>query len=258
MGAAGVAGRTPDVRGRAIAVSVSAARPTHGFAAADARRIAQAFLPRFPLGNRYDYYYVQGKLRSDPLYPGVLAALRGSREPLLDLGCGLGLLAHALRFDGQTLAYRGVDNDDAKVARARRAAQGLADTQFEVIDLAVAMPAHRGSVAILDVLQYLDADAQHALLANAAAMLAPDGLLVIRSAIADDSGRARTSRVTDRLANWIGWMKFRPRSWPTRDSLHAALASAGLQAEFAPLYGNTPFNNWLIVARRVPHSVVLL
>ena len=241
-------------------MSVSAAPPVKGFAAADARRIAQAFLPRFPLGNRYDYYYVQGKLRSDPLYPGVLAVLRGSREPLLDLGCGLGLLAHALRFDGQVQPYRGVDNDDAKIRRARRAAQaqGLVDAQFDEIDLAVGVPAHRGSVAILDVLQYLDADARHALLAKAAQMLTPDGLLVIRSAIADDSGRARTSRVTDRLANWIGWMKFKPRSWPTRDSLHAALASAGLQAEFAPLYGNTPFNNWLIVARPVPSSAALL
>ena len=41
--------------------------------------------PDFALGNRYDYYYVQGKLRSDPLYPGAFAALRGSSAPLLDL-----------------------------------------------------------------------------------------------------------------------------------------------------------------------------
>ena len=53
------------------------------FAAGDAKRIATAFLPDSMLGNRYDYYYVQGKLRSDPLYPGALAALRGSDAPLL-------------------------------------------------------------------------------------------------------------------------------------------------------------------------------
>ena len=225
---------------------------TQPLAAADARRIAEAFLPKFPLGNRYDYYYVRAKLGSDPLYPGVLAALRGSDAPLLDLGCGLGLLAHALRFDGQTLAYRGVDNDDAKIDRARRAADrsGLAEARFDVIDLAGTRPEHRGSVAILDVLQYLDADAQRALLANAAAMLTPGARLVIRSALDDNSGRARTTRATDRLANWIGWMQFRPRCWPTREGLREALEAAGLQAEFAPLYANTPFNNWLIVAKR--------
>ena len=37
------------------------------FGAADARRIARAFLPKHALGNRYDYYYTQAKLRSDPL-----------------------------------------------------------------------------------------------------------------------------------------------------------------------------------------------
>ncbi|MEQ1513885.1 MAG: methyltransferase [Lysobacteraceae bacterium] len=228
------------------------ASATQPLAAADARRIAEAFLPPHRFGNRYDYYYVHAKLGSDPLYPGVLAALRGSGAPLLDLGCGLGLLAHALRFDGQTFAYRGVDNDAAKIVRARRAAEkrNLAQTRFDVVDLAGTIPEHRGSVAVLDVLQYLDADTQRALLVNAAAMLTPGALLVIRSAIDDDSGRARATRVTDRLANWIGWMRFRPRSWPTLAGLRDALESAGLQAEFSPLYANTPFNNWLIVARR--------
>jgi len=219
---------------------------------AAAQRIATAFLPNFPLGNRYDYYYVRTKLRTDPLYPGALAALRDTRAPLLDMGCGLGLLAHALRSDGQTLTYRGVDNDAAKIARAGRAAErcGLLDARFERMDLARETPEHRGSVAILDVLQYLDADAQGVALRNAAAMLSDDAVLVVRSAIADDSRRANTSRITDRLANWIGWMQFRPRSYPTLDSLRATLEGSGLRVDTRPLYGDTPFNNWLIVARR--------
>lgn len=217
-----------------------------------AQRIASAFLPTFPLGNRYDYYYVRAKLRTDPLYPGALAALRDTRAPLLDLGCGLGLLAHALRADGQSMPYRGADNDAAKIARAARAAAraDLPDARFERVDLARETPEHRGSVALLDVLQYLDADAQRAALSNAAAMLTEDASLVIRSPIADDSGRSRTTRIADRLANWIGWMQFRPRSYPTLDGLRATLEGAGLRVETRPLYGDTPFNNWLIVARR--------
>ena len=34
------------------------------------------------------------------------------------------------------------------------------------------------------------------------------------------------------------------------EAIAAHLANAGLTATFAPLYGNTPFNNWLIVAQR--------
>lgn len=224
-----------------------AAMPAH-----DARAIARAFAPRRPWGNRWDYYYVLSKLRSDPLYPGVLDALRGSRAPLLDMGCGLGLLAHALRHDGQMQPYRGVDNDAAKIRRADGVARraGLAASAFEVMDLAAALPAHRGSVAILDVLQYLPAEAQATLLRRAVAMLEGDGRLVLRMSLADGSRRGRISRIGDRAANWIGWMQFRPRHYPDADALQAQLRREGLQVSLAPLYGNTPFNNWLLVARR--------
>jgi SAM-dependent methyltransferase len=225
---------------------------TRPFDGATARRIARAFLPAFPLGNRYDYYYSLAKLRSDPLYPGVLAALRGSRAPLLDLGCGLGLLAHALRLDGQAMAYHGVDIDARKIARAGRIAAktGLEDVGFEVVDLAHALPSHQGSVALLDVLQYLSADAQRSLLERVVSMLTPGAQLVIRTGLGDDSSRGRTTRVTDRLAHLVGWMQAVPKHYPTREGLCAQLEAAGLATRFQPLYGDTPFNNWLVVATR--------
>jgi 2-polyprenyl-3-methyl-5-hydroxy-6-metoxy-1,4-benzoquinol methylase len=228
------------------------ASPTRAFDRATATRIASAYLPAHPLGNRWDYYYSRAKLGSDPLYPGVLQALRGSQAPLLDLGCGLGLLAHALRLDGQAMTYRGVDNDAAKIERARKVAgkSGLADTGFEVVDLAKGPPAHQGSVAILDVLQYLDAAAQRALIEEVIGMLTPGARLVIRTALGDTSRRGQTSRVTDRLANLIGWMQSRPKCYPDVDAMRDQLLDAGLDTEFSPLYGNTPFNNWLIVATK--------
>ncbi len=224
--------------------------PTRPFDSATAIRIASAYLPAHPFGNRWDYYYTRAKLGSDPLYPGVLNALRGSQAPLLDLGCGLGLLAHALRLDGQTMCYRGVDNDAAKIMRATRVAEknALHQTRFDVVDLALGPPAHAGSVAILDVLQYLSADEQSRLVSNAIAMLTPGARLVIRTALGDESRRGRTSRITDRLANWIGWMQFRPKCYPDADALRTQLQAAGLRPSFSPLYGNTPFNNWLIAA----------
>ena len=230
-------------------MNTSAIRP---FSRDTALRIARAFLPRHPLGNRWDYYYTLAKLRSDPLYPGVLQALRGSDAPLLDLGCGLGLLAHALRLDGQHMAYRGVDNDADKIIRAGKvaASNALVDVHFDLVDLAGGPPAHQGSVAILDVLQYLDAQGQRDLIAQVAAMLTPGARLVIRTALGDDSRRGKTSRITDRLANLIGWMQSRPKCYPDAEAMRAQLLDAGLHTTFEPLYGDTPFNNWLIVAAR--------
>lgn len=217
-----------------------------------ARNIARAFLPERWYGNRYDYFYTLAKLRSDPLYPGALDALRGSTAPLLDLGCGLGLLAHALRQDGQAIPYRGVDVDAGKIERGGRIAASaqLHDTSFEVADMAQGLPSHRGSVAILDVLQYLSADAQRGVVASTIAMLVPGARLVIRTGLGDDSSRGRTTRITDRLANTIGWMQTIPKHYPTRETLCAQLQDAGLSPSFAPLYGDTPFNNWLVVAAR--------
>ncbi len=230
---------------------MSAATPRPLDAAA-ARAIARAFLPARRFGNRYDYYYTLSKLRTDPLYPGVLAALRGRQAPLIDLGCGLGLLAHALRGDGQAMPYVGVDVDAPKIARAVRIAGrgALADVRFEVVDLARGYPAHAGDVAILDVLQFLTRGQQAALLDAAIAMVAPGGLLVMRAALDDGSARIRRTRLADRFAAAVRWMPSQPVHYPLVADLRAQLAAGGLDARIEPFWGNTPFNNWLIVARR--------
>jgi 2-polyprenyl-3-methyl-5-hydroxy-6-metoxy-1,4-benzoquinol methylase len=215
-----------------------------------AARIARAFAPRRWHGNRTHYFYARAKLRSDPLYPGVVEALRGTDAPLLDLGCGIGLLAHALRAAGLPLAYRGADNDTRKIAAAQRAAANaaLADATFECIDLAAGLPAHRGSVAILDVLQFVPPGAQEAILDAAVAMLVPGAKLVIRTGLDDGSARARTTRHIDALSRALGWMNAGPKRYPDADALRARFAAAGLAAEFTPLHAGTPFNNWRIVA----------
>ena len=217
---------------------------------ATARTIARAFLPAPWHGNRWHYHYVLAKLRTDPLYPGIVDALRGTSAPLLDLGCGIGLLAHALRAQGIDLPYRGIDNDRAKVARASEAASraGLRGVAFEAADLADGTPAHRGSVAILDVLQFVAPGVQDAMLDAAIAMLAPGARLVIRTGLDDGSGRASFTRGVDAFSRMLGWMNAGPRRYPDAGALRARFAAAGLRVAFTPLFGNTPFNNWRIVA----------
>ncbi|TXK60489.1 class I SAM-dependent methyltransferase [Alkalisalibacterium limincola] len=209
--------------------------------------LARAFLP-----SRWDYHYARSKLSSDPLYDGVAGALAGSRGPLLDLGCGLGLLAHHLSAVGLDLAYSGVDNDAGKIARATTAAgnAGLRQAHFDCIDLSRGLPAHSGSVTILDVLQFLPPEAQQPLLREAARRVAPGGRLVIRTGLAGTCWRARVTRGVDVLSRAIGWMNAGPRRYPERAQLESLLAREGLSTRFQPLWGRTPFNNWLVVASR--------
>ena len=225
---------------------------TPAFAPAVAAMLAGAYAPARWYGNRWHYWYSRIKLGSDPLYPGVAAALRGSRHTLLDLGCGIGLLAQTLHHERVALPYRGVDNDAAKIAQARRAATraGLVAATFECVDLARELPAHRGSVAILDVLQFVPAQAQDPILAAAIAMLTPGARLVIRTGLDDGSLRARTTRRIDALSRTLRWMNAGPKHYPEADALRARFDAAGLWSEFTPLYGNTPFNNWRVVAAK--------
>ena len=215
-------------------------------------RIARAYLPEHLFGNCWDYYYSRAKLGSDPLYPGVSQALRGSRAPLLDLGCGLGLLAHTLRADGIGLAYRGVDSDAAKIRRAGRAAArvGLNEARFAVMDLSRELPDHRGSVAMLDVLQFIPYPAQARAIEAMIAMLTPGARLVIRTGLDDGTGRARITRAVDLFSRALGWMNAMPRYYPDGEALQARLQAAGLRVQFTPLFGRTPFNNWRIVAAK--------
>jgi SAM-dependent methyltransferase len=115
----------------------------------------------------------RGKLGSDPLYDGVLQHLPDDGQPVLDLGCGLGLFAHVLRQRGGTQPYLGVDVDAGKIARAQRAAAGLHAVRFDCLDVQAPLPAQAGHVLLLDVLQYLDAGPQQALLRAASARVAP-------------------------------------------------------------------------------------
>jgi SAM-dependent methyltransferase len=224
--------------------------PVRALDRGNADAIARAFLPARWYGNRWHYFYSRGKLGSDPLYPGVVDALRGTTAPLLDLGCGIGLLAHALRRAGVTLPYRGIDNDAAKIGHALRAREnaGLREVSFEVVDLAQGLPAHQGSVALLDVLQFVPPQAHGGIIDAAIAMLVPGAKLVIRTGLDDGGRRARFTRRIDAFSRALGWMNSGPKRYPDAGMLRTRFEAAGLRAEFEPLYGKTPFNNWRIVA----------
>ena len=109
---------------------------------------------------------------------------------------------------------------------------------------------HFRRTAILDVFQYLDDAAQRRLLDAAIAMLVPGARLVIRTGIEDGSSRMRITRTFDRIANLLGWMNAPPRHYPRADALRRTLDDAGLASTFTSLRGNTPFNNWLVVATK--------
>jgi len=201
---------------------------------------------RFP--RRWDRHYVAAKLRSDPLYEAVLGELRDQDQPLLDLGCGLGLLAFFLRDHDLAFPIRGLDYDPRKIAVARGIADARGDArlEFKHHDARHGLPEHQGNVSILDILQFFDEKAAHRLLEDAVERVAPGGKLVIRSGLRDRSWRFRLTVAGDLLAKATLWMKAAPTRYPDAAEFERLLGPHG-ELRITPLWGSTPFNNHLVV-----------
>ncbi len=200
---------------------------------------------------RWDQNYVAAKLRTDPLYTAIEENLRGSELPLLDLGCGLGLLAFFLRSRGIHIPIHGLDYDMRKINSAQRAAKlsSIPDLSFAHHDARQGLPDHQGNVSILDILQFFTPPEQETLLTLAAQRVAPGGKLIIRSGLRDDSMRFKITVLGDWLAKLTFWMKAAPTHYPSATDFERILSPFGL-VKISPLWGSTPFNNHLIVMRR--------
>ena len=197
-------------------------------------------------------WYVTGKVASDPLYPAVLEVLRHTMPPLLDLGCGMGVLSFYLRAHGFDNPIHGIDYDPRKIEAAHYVLQKThaANLTFAMGDAREGLPGHHGSVTVLDILQYFPPGDQARLLTAAASRISPDGVLVIRSGLESPGWRFRFTQWNDRMANRLRWMQAPPVHYPTQESLISTLTKAGLAGTLRPLHGHTPFNNWLGVFRR--------
>jgi cyclopropane fatty-acyl-phospholipid synthase-like methyltransferase len=212
-----------------------------------ATRIAAMFPTRFLKG------YVYWKIRTDPAYRAVSDSLNGARDlPLLDLGCGTGLLAFYLREHGFSGRVHGVDIDGPKIQVAQSIAEkGGVDALFECRDFRDMHDSPMGHVTMLDVLLYVTPDVQRELIARAVEFVCPKkGVFIIRSGIGDGSWRHRFTHTLDNIARMIGWMMKVPVNYPSREIFTEVFDRCGFEVEFRPLWGRTPYNNHLVVARR--------
>lgn len=195
---------------------------------------------------RYDTlflrWYARSKLASDPLYDEVARRLRAHPFPVVDIGCGIGLMAFHLREQGFAQPIAGIDHDAMKIAQASRAAyDGI---RFTTGDARDAVPAGC-NVLLLDVLHYFGAEEQSRILENVARAVPPGGVAIIRDAVRDGSWRYRATYAAELFARGVQWIRAERLHFPTREGITAAFE--GFDAVVTPLWGATPFNNYLFV-----------
>lgn len=206
-------------------------------------RIAGQFEGRWRQG------YVRGKLRSDPVYAAAWELLKDSPLPVLDVGCGIGLLEFYLREHGFQPPLTGLDFDAQKIAQARSiAGRAHRDLDFTVGDV-MHTGDFRGNVVLLDVLHYLPAPRHAPLLEHLAGLVAPGGLCIIRATPRAASWRFRATQIEEFFLRASLWMKSGAVDYPSVEGILAPFRARAFASEVRPLWGRTPFNSHLFVFR---------
>ena len=227
----------------------------------------QATAPYRPAG-KFALNFARGKLSRDPAFANFLRrGLIPPRARVLDIGCGQGVLTALLgSLTGDSPAERawpagwapppsgaqmhGIELMPRDVERARRALDHLGErARFTLGDMCTTAFTPADAVVILDVLHYVNYEAQDDVLRRVKAALAPDGVLLLR---VGDAGAG----LPFKISNWVDAMVLFARGHGiaklycrTLTEWQARLRELGFDVEALPMHDGTPFANILLVAR---------
>jgi SAM-dependent methyltransferase len=228
-------------------------------------RLVDAAARRYAPAGRFARHFARGKLAGDPVFAAILRrGLIPDGARLLDLGCGQGcLLALLVAAEDEHragrwpsdwpppprgLALRGIEFLAKDVARANVALGGAGTV--ELGDLRTA-PLPPGDVVVLmDVLHYLEPEAQERLLARIAQALGPGGVFLTRVGDPSAGFAAALTWLVDQavaIGRGQGLHRFHRR---TLADWAAALERHGFAVAAEPMNGGLPFANVLLVGRK--------
>jgi trans-aconitate methyltransferase len=203
---------------------------------------------RLRLVPRFLRHYGWWKARLDPAYPFILSQIRGSRD-VLDLGAGMGLMEalFAERFPGARI--RGVEWDERKVSAARKLLEGFPRATVEHGDACQIAQGSPDAILMIDLLHYMDKEAQVALLERCAGSLGRHGILMIREL---DRARARReiAETLERIAVGVGWNRGAGVQVTPLGEMVSLLQDHGFRVEVRPSGRGVFSGNVIIVARK--------
>jgi uncharacterized protein (DUF2062 family)/trans-aconitate methyltransferase len=201
--------------------------------------------------------FVRWKLRLDRVFEllvaelvagELLAAENLGSGTVVDLGCGYGIALCFTAFGDDRRRLVGCDLNARRIAVARQAL-GTLNADVTVGDIRHFELPPAGLILILDVLQYLSATEQPALLKRCCSALVPDGILIFRVPDRELGLRSTIAMVFERLIFAIGGDGFRPRVLSIAE-YRAALENAGMQLEVRRFQNRLPLAHVLFVARK--------
>ena len=168
---------------------------------------------------------------------------------IVDLGSGAGLFAHVLVEDAPERSVLCVDHDAFRIRSLNDSAAGLPIEGVEADMASFDIPACRG-IALIDVLHYLDADVQEALLDRCAAALEPGGVLVLRDPDPDGRIKFDLTRLHEGVAIRLGLTHARIGRYRRGQDWSFQLRLRGLATELLPLRRLSPYADRIVVGTK--------
>ncbi|HEV2619025.1 MAG TPA: DUF2062 domain-containing protein [Acidobacteriaceae bacterium] len=194
-----------------------------------------------------DRCFVWCKLRLDRIF-GMLSAEDLGSGTVVDLGCGCGMTLCDTAYGEKGRRLVGCDLNARRIAVARQALASL-NAEVSVEDVRHFKLPDAGLILILDVLQYLAAEEQLALLRRCCSALDPQGRLIFR---AHDRERGLWSAITlavDRLLFSYERTGRRPLIL-SAPQYQRVLEDAGMQVETRRFRNRLPLAHILFIAKK--------
>jgi SAM-dependent methyltransferase len=216
----------------------------------------------------FAWHFARGKLGLDPVFRGLIerGLIGVDARRVVDIGCGQGLLASLLSAMGAMYArrsewpsawsaapalasYTGIELMPKDVARAQTSIGHLQPApRFVCADMCMAVLPPSDLVVILDVLHYVDFDAQEGVLGRARDALEPGGRLLLRVGDAASRRRFAISQWVDRTVTRVRGHRVSPTWGRPLVEWMALLQRLGFSVQSIPMSEGTPFANVLLVA----------
>lgn len=105
------------------------------------------------------------------------------RGPILELGCGHGLLSNLLALGSAEREVWGIDIDGAKIETARRTIGNRTNPRFDVRDATTLRDGAYAGIVVADVFYLLPPESQRRLIATCYRLLQPDGLFLWKTQV---------------------------------------------------------------------------
>ena len=168
---------------------------------------------------------------------------------VLDVGCGHGLFACALALDSPRRSVRGIDPSAAKVGVARAVSRHLPNVRFEQGTLDRVAAGRADAITILDVLYLLPPEDKRALLLCCRALLAPGGVLLLKTNDIAPAWKFAVTRAQEAAMTGLGLTLGQGLHFFSQRQHLELLRAVGFDVRVVPLDGWWPYPHRLFVCR---------